>query len=276
MPRDSLKHTIFVAVILCVVCSLIVSSAAVSLRPIQQANKRRLTQKEILRAAGVLDESKKAPKISKQFKQIETRLIDLENGREVDAGTVDPETYDPLKAANDPQLSVEIPPEKDVAGIKRREKYAFVYFLKDGKGGFSKVILPIYGKGLWSTMYGYLALEKDLQTVAGITFYKDGETPGLGGEINNPNWQASWVGKIAREEVDGELEPAINVIKGGVNESSPDAEHQIDALSGATITSNGVENTIAYWLGDDGFAPFLRHLSESGIDLSDSKEEGGE
>jgi len=279
MSRETLPKTLGIAFALCFLCSLLVSAAAVSLRPMQEENKERLTQKEILRAAGILDESKGAPPISEQFKQIATKLIDLATGKEVKEGTVDPATYDPRKAAADPNLSVVIPPDKDVAGIKRREKYQFVYFVKDGKGGFSKVILPIYGKGLWSTMYGYLALEKDLTTVAGITYYDQGETPGLGGEIENPNWQKSWVGKIAREEEDGKLVPAIKVVKGGVSASSPEADHEIDALSGATITSSGVQNTITYWLGDDGFGPFLRHLSESDgqlSDSSDSKEEGGE
>lgn len=262
MSRESLPKTIRIALMLCVFCSLVVSLAAVSLRPLQEANKRELTQTEILKAAGVFDDSKNAPPVSEQFKQIEAKLIDISTGLEVDPSTVDAETYDPMKAAGDPKLSSEIPSSEDIAGIKRRENYTFVYLLKDGDS-FSKVILPIYGKGLWSTMYGYLALEKDLKTVAGITFYDHGETPGLGGEIENPSWQQSWVGKQAREEAGGELVPAIEVVKGGVNESSPEAEHQIDALSGATITSNGVENTIAYWLGDDGFKLFLKRLSDS-------------
>lgn len=262
MSRESLPKTITVALILCVVCSLMVSAAAVSLRPLQEANKRRLTQREILKAAGVYDPNEDENPVKKQFEQIDARLIDISTGLEVDSSKIDPKTFDQMKAANDPDLSVEIPPAQDVAGIKRREKYSFVYFLKKGESGFSKVILPIYGKGLWSTMYGYLALDNDLKTVAGITFYKDGETPGLGGEINNPSWKASWEGKVAREEEDGELVPVIDVVKGGVNESSPEAEHQIDGLSGATITSNGVENTIDYWLGDDGFKQFLKRLSE--------------
>ncbi|MBD3676435.1 MAG: Na(+)-translocating NADH-quinone reductase subunit C [Planctomycetaceae bacterium] len=258
MPRETPTRTVMVATILCVVCSFVVSAAAVSLRGMQEANKRALMQREILKAAGIYDDSDDAPAVSKQFEVVETKLIDLDTGLEVDESTVDPDTYDPLKAASDPEMSENIPAEEDVAGIGRREKYQFVYFVRNESGdGFSKIVLPIYGKGLWSTMYGYLALENDLKTVAGITFYKHGETPGLGGEIDNPAWKQSWVGKQAREKEDGELVPAINVVKGGVNESSPEAEHQIDALSGATITSNGVENTIEYWLGDDGYKLFL-------------------
>lgn len=258
MPRETPTRTVMVATILCVVCSFVVSAAAVSLRSMQEANKLALMQREILKAAGIFEEGDDAPPVSKQFEVIETELIDLDTGLEVEESTVDPETYDPMKAASDPEMSVEIPAEKDVAGIGRREKYAFVYKVQNESGdGFSKIVLPIYGKGLWSTMYGYLALEDDLKTVAGISFYKHGETPGLGGEVDNPAWKQSWVGKQAREEEDGELVPAINVVKGGVNESSPEAEHQIDALSGATITSNGVENTIEYWLGDHAFKVYL-------------------
>jgi len=258
MSRETPAKTVMVAATLCVVCSLMVSTAAVSLRSMQEANKLALMQTEILKAAGIFDESKGAPAVSKQFEVIESTLIDLDTGLEVDASTVDPESYDQMKAASDPEMSVDIPADQDVAGIGRREKYSFVYFVKNENGkGFSKIILPIYGKGLWSTMYGYLALENDLKTVAGITFYKHGETPGLGGEVDNPDWKKSWVGKQAREEEGGELVPAINVVKGGVNESSPEAEHQIDALSGATITSNGVENTIDYWLGDHAFKIYL-------------------
>lgn len=258
MSRESPIRTITVAATLCVVCSLMVSAAAVSLRSMQEANKLALMQKEILKAAGIYDESDEASPVSEQFKVIDSKLIDLDTGLEVDDSLINPETYDSLKAANDPEMSVEISSGQDVAGIGRREKYAFVYFVQNESGdGFSKIILPVYGKGLWSTMYGYLALENDLKTVAGITFYKHGETPGLGGEVDNPDWKQSWVGKQAREIEDGELVPAIHVIKGGVNESSPEAEHQVDALSGATITSNGVENTIDYWLGDHAFKIYL-------------------
>lgn len=259
MSRDSVSHTIKIAVGLCFVCSLLVSAAAVALRPWQETNKVTLERREILKAAGLYDpaEHTSADVNALYDEHIERKLIDLATGRV--AENVDAESYDQRKAAKDPQLSVEIPSDADYAGIKRREKYSFVYFVKDGQGGYKNVILPVYGKGLWSTMYGYLALGtgKDLNKVAGISFYDHGETPGLGGEIENPTWQETWQGKIA---FDAEWNPEIKVIKGGVNESSPEAEHQIDALSGATITSAGVENTMKYWLGEDGFGLFLQRL----------------
>jgi Na+-transporting NADH:ubiquinone oxidoreductase subunit C len=256
MSRESTSKTLMVAVSLCVVCSLVVSTAAVALRDMKEANKLNYRRVNILKAAGVYEAG---PPVDEQFQVIETILIDLATGLPAETSQVDPSTYDPRKAAGSAQLSTAIPPGADTAGIKRREKYAFVYLLKQD-GHIEKVILPIYGKGLWSTMYGYLALESDLRTVSGITFYDDGETPGLGGEINNPDWQASWVGKQALVEVDGSFQPAIEVVKGSVSESSPNAKHQIDGLSGATITSAGVEGTIAYWLGDDGFGRYLKRL----------------
>jgi Na+-transporting NADH:ubiquinone oxidoreductase subunit C len=223
---------------------------------LQETNKLKFRRVNILKAAGLYEEG--IP-VDEQFAAIETTLIDLSTGLPVEGSVVDPATYDPRKAAGSPKLSTEIDPELDTAGIKRREKYAYVYTLKDGDN-LEKVILPIYGKGLWSTMYGYIALEKDLKTVAGITFYQHGETPGLGGEIDNPNWQQSWIGKEAIVKEGDSYEPAIEVVKGGVPAGSKDAQHQIDGLSGATITSSGVEGTIAYWLGNDGFGQFLKRL----------------
>ena len=256
MSRESTSKTFTVAVVLCVVCSLVVSTAAVLLRDMQEANKLKYQRVNILKAAGMYEEG---PPVNEQFSAIETTLIDLATGLPVDESTIDPKTYDPRKAASSTDQSVTIDPLADAAGIKKREKYSFVYTVKkDGK--LDKIILPIYGKGLWSTMYGYIALENDLQTVSGITFYQHGETPGLGGEIENADWQASWVGKEAIAEEGDSFEPAIEVIKGGVPEGSPNAIHQIDGLSGATITSAGVEGTIEYWLGKDGFGQFLKRL----------------
>lgn len=256
MSRESKKKTITVALVLCVVCSFVVSTAAVLLRDLQETNKLKYQRVNILKAAGRYDAD--IP-VDEQFAAIETTLIDLSTGLPVEKSVVDPATYDPRKAAGSPKLSTQINPELDKAGIKRREKYAYVYTLKDGDN-LEKVILPIYGKGLWSTMYGYIALEKDLKTVAGITFYQHGETPGLGGEIDNPNWQQSWIGKAAIVKEGDSYKPAIEVVKGGVPAGSKDAQHQIDGLSGATITSSGVEGTIAYWLGTDGFGQFLKRL----------------
>ena len=133
--------------------------------------------------------------------------------------------------------------------------------VRDADNNLEKVILPVHGYGLWSTLYGFVALESDLNTIAGLGFYEHGETPGLGGEVDNPRWKALWEGKQAYRE--GNV--AISVIKGAVNPQASTAAWQVDGLSGATLTSKGVNNLVRFWLGQDGFAPFLSNLRQGEV-----------
>lgn len=285
MKRDSLGNTIKVALLLSVVCSLLVSVAAVGLRGRQNANKELERKKNILIAAGLYDEQQgrlvidgkvRADLTVRELFQeakgerpwVETKIINLDNGKDISSETQKQiaarfgkpylEKYDQKKAANDPTggWSDRVAPGKDVAGIKRREKYSYVYLVHKANGELEQVILPIRGYGLWSTLWGFIALDADLVTIRGITYYEHGETPGLGGEVDNPDWKAQWDGKQAFD--DGEVK--IRVIKGAVDEDAPEAEHKIDGLSGATITSRGVTNMLQFWLGEDGFGPFLEQL----------------
>jgi Na+-transporting NADH:ubiquinone oxidoreductase subunit C len=204
----------------------------------------------ILASAGLLQEG---VSIETQFEQISTRVVDLQTGEFTDA--VDAATYDQRKASKDPALSIALDPKQDPAKIKRRANYATVYMV-EGEQGIEKIILPIKGYGLWSTLYGFLALEADLETVAGIGFYEHTETPGLGGEVDNPRWKSSWVGKQAYNQ--GEL--TITVLKGKADLSRAGSESQIDGLAGATLTTRGVDNLVRYWLGDEGFRPLINSL----------------
>ena len=253
MKRDSVLGTFGVATALCTVCSVLVSMAAVGLRPRQAANKQLFQKKNILLSVGLIKDGERVAsgRINELFADIETILIDLDTGRPTDA--VDIETYDQKKAARDPQLSVKT---EGLVGFQSREKYSRVYLLKDRDGKISKVVLPVYGKGLWSTLYGYLALEKDKNTIAGLTFYDHRETPGLGGEVDNPIWKAKWVGKKVSDGDD----IVIEVVKGTVDSSADSATHQIDGLSGATITSRGVSNLVRYWMSERGFGKYLEQL----------------
>src|SRR5690606_17188592 len=113
---------------------------------------------------------------------------------------------------------------------------AEVYLVNDAQGQLERIILPVHGYGLWSTLYGFMALESDLNTVVGLGFAEHGETPGLGGEVDNPSWKAKWPGKKVYK--DGEVE--LGLIKGTVDPSSANADWQVDGLSGATLTSNEV------------------------------------
>ncbi|MGV6808029.1 MAG: Na(+)-translocating NADH-quinone reductase subunit C [bacterium] len=249
--NDSIQKTLLVAFVLCIVCSVLVSGAAVLLKPAQQKNKALDKMTNILLAAGMYEEG--VP-VVEQFKLVKPRVVDLETGTYTEA--VDPTSYDQRKAAKDPALSVDLSADEDVARIGRQEKYAVVYIVENGDG-IEKLILPVKGYALWSTLYGFLALDSDFNTVAGLGFYEHAETPGLGGEIDNPNWKAKWVGKQVYNDQNN---VAIGVIKGAVDESKPNAEYQIDGLSGATLTSKGVDNLIKFWMGENGFAPFIANL----------------
>ncbi|MCY4643919.1 MAG: Na(+)-translocating NADH-quinone reductase subunit C [Bacteriovoracales bacterium] len=253
--------TLFVAILLCVVCSVLVSTAAVRLKSLQENNKRLDIQKNILLAAGLLPKGKVAKEdIAKIFEKIETYLIDLATGEPISPPNgPEVETYDAQKAAKDPSLAHAIAPENDLAKIRTRAKLGKVYLVRTPDGGIDALILPIHGKGLWSTLYGFLALERDARTVLGIGFYQHGETPGLGGEVDNPSWKASWRGKKLTIE---DERPPLKVLKGSVDPNSPEALSQIDGLSGATITARGVEYLISYWLGNDGYGKFLKTYRE--------------
>jgi len=248
--NDSTSNTIRAALALCVVCSVIVSTAAVLLRPAQQVNKDLDRKTNILAAAGMLE---KGDDVLAKFATIKTKAVDLTTGKFTDS--LDLGTYNQRKAAKDPALSIDLG-DDDIAKIGRLPKYMIVYVV-EGVSGLEKIILPIKGYGLWSTLYGFVALESDLNTVAGLGFYEHAETPGLGGEVDNPTWKAQWIGK---KSYDSNRKQALTVIKGKVDSSRPQSVHEIDGLSGATITSKGVDNLIKFWMGENGFAPFLTNL----------------
>ncbi|MBD5771582.1 Na(+)-translocating NADH-quinone reductase subunit C [Marinomonas colpomeniae] len=256
--NDSIQKTIIVALSLCLVCSIFVAAAAVGLKPIQNANKDLDRKRNILSAANMLDSN---TSIDTVFESIETRIVNLETGAfatqaELDEAGIKPATYDQQAAAKDPQLSVALAGSEDPASIKRRAKFASVYLVKSDIG-IDRVILPVHGYGLWSTMYGFIALEDDFNTVIGFGFYDQGETPGLGGEVDNPNWKALWKGK---KVYNNQGQAIIQLAKGGVDNSDPQAVYKVDGLSGATLTSRGVTNLVQYWLGSEGFGPFLVKL----------------
>lgn len=255
--NDSTQRTLIIAFALCLVCSVIVSTAAVLLKPAQIANKQKDFKINILKAGGLYEQGIADGKnISEMFENVTTKVVDLSSGKYTDA--VDMVTYDQRKAAKDPQLSDALSAEDDLAKISNREKYAKVYLVQT-ESGIQKVILPIKGYGLWSTLYGFISLNGDLNTVSGLAFYEHGETPGLGGEIDNPKWKGLWSGK---KVYDGDNNVLLTVIKGAVSDATPQAEYKVDGLSGATLTSKGVDNLVKFWMGSMGYAKFLSNLKE--------------
>jgi Na+-transporting NADH:ubiquinone oxidoreductase subunit C len=252
---DTVVGTLLVALVVSLVCSSLVASAAVVLKPRQVANAILDMRRNILEVAGLLDPERDVDEL---FDGIEPRVVDLETGAYVE--DIDPEVFDPAEAAKDPERSVEVPAEIDVARVGRRARHALVYLVRQDRE-VTKIILPVSGYGLWSTMYGFLALEADGNTVADITFYSHGETPGLGDFIAKPAWRELWRGKRAFDESG---EPKLRVVKGRVSADDPLADHHVDGVSGATLTGNGVTKMMQYWLGDHGYGPYLRSIQGGG------------
>lgn len=263
---NSTLGTLIVAGVLCLVCSLVVSTAAVSLRPLQEINRTNKMRRNVLIAAGHWDPQTNTDKdIPQLFEDVELILVNLPRATgDETAGTInsdiDAASFNYQQASRSPDQSISIPSDLDIAGIKRRAQVAPVYIVRGDDGEIESIVLPIYGKGLWSTLYGFLALKSDAQTVTGITFYEHAETPGLGGEVDNPKWKAEWPGKTA---LDNQGIPVLTVTKPG----AADQPNEVDGLSGATITSVGVQNTVRYWLGEDGFGPFLERLRKGELAL---------
>ncbi|SES68061.1 Na(+)-translocating NADH-quinone reductase subunit C [Thalassotalea agarivorans] len=246
--KESFGRTVGFVVAVCLVCALLVSFAAVQLKPLQVENKLLDQQTKILQAAGILPEDQSKSSIQQTFKQfVEAKMIDLDSGEYIEGN---PELFDERRNARDTKLSDK--PEDDIAGINRRSKDAVVYLVRNGAGVVDTVVLPIVGSGLWDLMHGYVGLEADLNTVKNVIYSDHKETPGLGAEVMNPKWIALWPGKKIYGE--GDVVEA-KLVKGGAKE---DDIHGVDALSGATLTSNGVTHTLQFWFGAEGYLPFIK------------------
>lgn len=242
--KETLGKTIGVVVAVCLVCSIIVSTAAVGLRDLQQTNADIDKQSNIIEAAGLSEIA--AGDIAGTFdKYVEERFVDLKTGKYVDV----PADFDMYKAAKQDAYSVKV--EGSNVGFKQRSSVANVYVVKDDAGKVTRIVLPVYGSGLWDLMYGLLAVDADGNTIRELVYYQHKETPGLGGEVQNPSWKAKWDGKKLYK--DGDV--AIEVNKG----DNSNNQYAVDALSGATLTSNGVENTLTYWVGENGYGPYLKN-----------------
>lgn len=239
MHADSMKKTYFVATLLCIVCSVLVSVSAVKLKPFQEENKAFDIKKKLLVASGLVGSDATKPQVYKAYEKIKPLWVELSSG----------EVF-----SDEPTNEVvAIPSEKDIAGIRTTSKYAKIFLVQDGIE-VTHVVFPVYGKGLWSTMYGFLALTPDFKEVKGMGFYDHGETPGLGGEIENPKWLKSWIGKKAYDQ---DFNPLLAVIKGKVDLTRPESSSQIDGLAGATLTAVGVDRLVKFWLGESGFKKFV-------------------
>tara|TARA_B100000900_G_scaffold412864_1_gene435524 strand:+ start:1987 stop:2715 length:729 start_codon:yes stop_codon:yes gene_type:complete len=236
-------NKMIIPLIACIACAVVVSVTAVSVRPEQNLNVENEKKLKILAAAGITTDE-----VEKEFSKIKTLYVDFKSNQLVEVT----ENYDHIKASSNVAQSSLVPKEQDIAILKRRENVAPIYVWYSEQNQIQKIVLPIRGYGLWGTLYGYLSLDADLNTVKGIEYYDHKETPGLGGEVDNPVWKSDWNGK---KVYDSSGNVILYVTKGPSTE-----EYEIDGISGATLTSNGVSNMIKYWLGENGYGPVLEML----------------
>jgi Na+-transporting NADH:ubiquinone oxidoreductase subunit C len=235
----------------------VVAGSAVGLKSRQQEQRALDKQRNILSVAGLMHGEMDAETVAKTFTQrITPQLVDLNTGALLKQ---DPASFNQALALKDAEKSITLDASQDPAGIKRRSNIAEIYLVRDAQQRVEKMVLPIYGNGLWSMMYAFVALDTDGRTIKGITYYDQGETPGLGGEVENPAWRAQFIGK---QVLDDSGQPALRVMKGAAR---PGDVHAVDGLSGATLTSNGVQRSFDFWMGEMGFGPFLKTVREGAL-----------
>ncbi len=258
MRKDSPQKAILVVVLTALVCSSLVSAAVIILRPIQLNNLLLERSRNVINLTGLLaDEQMPGDRETLElYRSLDARIVDLDSASF--AGHIDAQTFDKRKAARDPETSVEIPAGADLANLGRRARHAPVYLVWR-EGEFDRIILPMRGTGMWSMLYGFIALESDLNTIAAAVFYEQNETPGLGDQITRPDWIAQWKG---RRIFDSQGHPQFAVSEGVVEAGSSVAVHQVDALTGATVTANAVTQLVHYWFGPHGYRDFLAALRE--------------
>lgn len=252
--RESVARTLAFAAGVALLCSLLVSSVVYFLRPIQLAYSAVEQHRAVLIAAGLAEPGAGLSdrEVGDRYLELEPRLVDLDAGEFAAADSSVIASYDYRTAADDPARSKSIDPAADVASLGQRPRLMPVYLLR-GENGLERIVLTVYGQGMWSTIHAYLALEGDFSTIASIWFFEHGETPGIGDRIENPEWLDEWAGKQAYG-ADGTVRLRI-----GGSREVPESS-RIDAITGATVTSTAVERLVRYWLGADGYGPFLATL----------------
>lgn len=256
--KDSPVSALLTVLVTAIVCSSIVSASVVLLRPIQLNNQLLERSGNILQLTGLLPPGGRVEDevLLGLFRSLDARVVDIDSAS-LDS-EFDPYTFDGRRAAADPELSTPIPPGQDLAGLGRRSRFKTVYLVWQDDT-LTRIVLPIRGAGMWSMLHGYISLEADFNTIAGVVFYEQAETPGLGDQIAAPHWQRKWAGK---KLYDARGEMLFHVAEGPVEEGSPAADYQVDALTGATVTANAVTALLQYWFGPNGYGPLLQAMRE--------------
>ena len=206
---NSNVYIIVYSVVMVVVVAVLLSLAALGLKDRQNENILNEKKTQIVKALGY-----DAATTSYDDVVAEAALLDA-NGVVTESDVT--KVFDALQSVNDSRVAGQFP----------------IFKAADGS-----VVVPLYGAGLWGPIWGYIALEPDMNTVKGIVLDHAGETPGLGAEITTAKHQAMYVGKTVFE---GEELVGITLKKGGADKNNP---HEVDAITGGTKTSDGVSAMI--------------------------------
>lgn len=255
MIRDAVR-SLAVLTGVALVCSILVGVSTTTLRPIKERNEALQRYRNVVSLTGLVEPGADDDTVFEVVSQLDVRVVDLRSGEF--AADLDPDAIDSRAAAIDPDRSTAIPAAADVAGLGRRANHEVVYLVWLDES-LNRVIFPISGQGMWSTLYGFIALESDLTTIAAVRFYEQAETAGLGDQIEDPDWQAQW---RDRKMYSGTGDVQFQVAGGVVSPSSASAAYQVDGLTGATITGMGVTNLVRYWFGPEGYGPLLAKMAE--------------
>jgi Na+-transporting NADH:ubiquinone oxidoreductase subunit C len=242
LPNTSRTKTIVVAFLVSAICAVLVSGATVLLRPIQTANRAAEEQ------AQIADLVQGIPGMSALLEQaggtLSTVVIDLESGRA--ATDISTETLETALADQANWTALEA--GSDLAGLGYRPNYAQIFLLRDGDTVLS-ALLPVAGQGYGGRIDAIVAVHGDMNTIAGIAITQHSETPGLGARIKDRSWQDSFPGTLIRD--------ASGQVRFNVARATSSTDYEVDGITGATRTGNGITNMMRFWLGPDGYGPLI-------------------
>ena len=230
MDRNSNLYTFIFAVVMVVVVAAALAFTATTLKPLQAENVRQEKMQNILSTIGVNVSRKEA---SEQFSDFVQQELALNAD-----GTVN-EDVDAFK--------IELMKETK----KPAQEQAFPIYIAE-KEGKKFYVIPLFGAGLWKEIWGYIALDSDKNTIVGASFDHAGETAGLGAEINQSWYEDQYIGKTIFDENNNFV--SVKAVKGG---AKSDDMHGVDAISGGTITSDGVSDMIEERLGN--YLPYFKN-----------------
>jgi len=230
MDRNSNLYTFIFAVIMVVVVASALAFTATTLKPLQAENVKREKMQSILSTIGINVERNEAGDIFEDYVKEQIALnADGTVNEEVDAFAINL-----MKETKKPH---------------EEQAYPLYVSEKDGKTYY---VVPLFGAGLWKEIWGYVALDSDKNTIIGASFDHAGETPGLGAEINQSWYEDQYIGKTILND-DGSF-VSVTAVKGGAD---PNDMHEVDGISGGTITSDGVNNMLSERLKN--YLPYFKN-----------------